>query len=93
MVYGDAGAGDQMLCTAGEDGRTLLWRVADLVAAADEATSGARSGSGSVRSGGGSGGSGKKGAMSVKPVEEYANPQESKARGGAVQFESRLPIA
>ena len=51
--------GSEMLCTAGEDGRSVLWRAADLIAAANA--------SGSERT--------------VKPVGEFRNPQESKARG------------
>jgi WD40 repeat protein len=54
-----------MLCSSGEDGRTLLWRVPDLVAAAD-------GGSGQSKAGAGGG---------LTPAGSYANPQACLTRG------------
>ena len=83
VLCGEAGEGNhQMLCTAGEDGKTLLWRVSDLIAATDEASASASGGGGWRR--------GRSGhhhhhhdeiVKKVKPAGQYVNPQETKARG------------
>ena len=67
----DAGDADsRLLCTAGEDGVTNLYRVADLVSAACDA-------SGST--GGVEGDRGRR--ADVRPVASFTNPQESRGRG------------
>ena len=57
--------GDELLCTAGEDGRTLIFKVTDVVAAADAALA---AGTPAVDA-------------DVRPVASFANPQERKSRG------------
>ena len=57
--------GDELLCTAGEDGRTLIFKVTDVVAAADAALA---AGTPAVDA-------------DVRPVTSFANPQERKSRG------------